>query len=196
MERPGSSLFGFSNQMSDQTRLHYLFSRRRKALLSLAYQRCGSWEDAEDLVQECFARAMRVEWDCVEKADAMLATILLNMVRDYQRRRRIRCLHHCSYSDNWLETQADQSPSAEKRLSDHQLLVHAFEAIEELPPKRRSVFRMCRIEGMSHSAIAKATGMTKGAIEKHMQRALQDLKQIAKKKNRISQFSIPSKKSR
>ncbi len=162
--------------------LHHLFSKRRKALLALAYQRCGSHSDAEDFVQECFARAMQLDWREVEKPDALLATILINLIRDHARRQFTR---QWADDGNGLEANlakmSDQSPSPEQRLEYRQTLGRVMAAMAELPDKRARIFQMSRFQGMSYGAISQATGLTKKGIEKHIQRALSDLREILRK---------------
>mgnify|MGYP003658167648 CR=1 FL=1 len=152
--------------MSAQDSLHILFSKRRKALLALAYQRCGSYTDAEDFVQECFARAVTVNWAEVEKPDALLATILINLIRDHGRRKR------------------RQIPETLRDFSD---------MLDQVSEKRAKIFRMRRFQGMSHAAIASATGLTKKGIEKHMQRALSDLREILRKYDAGKKKLLPDK---
>tara|TARA_R110000751_G_C13787190_1_gene481709 strand:+ start:540 stop:1160 length:621 start_codon:yes stop_codon:yes gene_type:complete len=182
----GTNLFftvGFaSSGMSAHDPLHNLFSKRRKALLALAYQRCGSRTDAEDFVQECFARAMQLDWAEVGKPDALLATILINLIRDHGRRQFTRqWADDGSGLEARLEKISDQSPSAEQRLEHRQTLDRVMEAMAELPDKRARIFRMSRVQGMSYSAISHATGLTKKGIEKHIQRALSDLREILRR---------------
>lgn len=163
-------------------KVHQLFTKRRKALVALAYQRCRSYSDAEDFVQECFARAMNVHWDEVEKPDAMLATILLNVIRDSKRRSRHSAVVFIDDYADTVKASPDLAPSPEQHLVHKEALSQAFDAIATLPSKRQQIFRMRRIQGMSRSAIASATGMTIGAIEKHIERGLQDIRWAVDKK--------------
>lgn len=183
-----------SNQLafrvSISQKVHQLFTKRRKALLALAYQRCRSYSDAEDFVQECFARALKIHWDDVEKPDAMLATILLNVIRDSSRRSRQSAVVFMADHFDSVKISPDLAPSPEQHLVHKEALSQAFDAISNLPLKRQQIFRMRRIQGMSRRAIANATGMTIGAIEKHIERGLQDIRLAVEKKAKSSKRAL------
>jgi RNA polymerase sigma-70 factor (ECF subfamily) len=68
-----------------------------------------------------------------------------------------------------------------------------MDAIARFPEKRAKIFRMRRFQGMSHAAIASATGLTKKGIEKHMQRALSDLREILRKYDAGKKKLLPDK---
>ncbi|TCS85322.1 RNA polymerase sigma-70 factor (ECF subfamily) [Anseongella ginsenosidimutans] len=44
----------------------------------------------------------------------------------------------------------------------------ALRAIEQLPPQRQLVFKMCRIEGRSYDEVAAALGISKGTVRDHL----------------------------
>lgn len=44
----------------------------------------------------------------------------------------------------------------------------ALRAIEQLPPQRQLVFRMCRLEGKSYDEVAAALGISKGTVRDHL----------------------------
>lgn len=44
----------------------------------------------------------------------------------------------------------------------------ALRAIEQLPPQRRLVFRMCKLEGKSQDEVADALGISKGTVRDHL----------------------------
>ena len=50
------------------------------------------------------------------------------------------------------------------------------DAIEELPPRRRDIFRMSRFEYMTAKEIAGRTGLSVRTVEKHIELALRDLR--------------------
>ena len=50
-----------------------------------------------------------------------------------------------------------------------------LDALEELPPRTRQVFVLCRIEGMRQKGVAKRLGVSVSAIEKHMIKAIAHL---------------------
>jgi RNA polymerase sigma-70 factor (ECF subfamily) len=49
-------------------------------------------------------------------------------------------------------------------------------AILALPPRCRAVYLMNRMDGLSYSEIARRCGISAKAVEKHMSRALRELR--------------------
>lgn len=52
----------------------------------------------------------------------------------------------------------------------------ALEAIEQLPPQRQIIFRMCRIEGRSLDDVAESLGISKGTVRDHLLKASRHIK--------------------
>ncbi|HYG37043.1 MAG TPA: RNA polymerase sigma-70 factor [Cytophagales bacterium] len=50
------------------------------------------------------------------------------------------------------------------------------QAIEKLPPQQQTVFRMCRIEGLTHAEISDALNLSKGTVKNYMMIAMANLK--------------------
>lgn len=57
---------------------------------------------------------------------------------------------------------------------DLQKIIH--ETIDELPPKCRTVFVLCRIEGLSHKEVSEKLGISTKTIENQMTKALKILR--------------------
>jgi RNA polymerase sigma factor (sigma-70 family) len=70
----------------------------------------------------------------------------------------------------------ESSPSAE-RLADLQQRLESVQRILDcLPPKCREVFWLCRVEGRSQPEIAACLGISLNMVERHVMRALVDLR--------------------
>ncbi len=52
----------------------------------------------------------------------------------------------------------------------------ALEAIELLPPGRKAVFKMCKLEGKSYEQVAADLGISKGTVKDHMVKAIKTLR--------------------
>ncbi len=50
-------------------------------------------------------------------------------------------------------------------------------AVEAMPPQRKQIFQMSRYQQLSHEEIARQLGLSVRTVEKHIQLALQDIRQ-------------------
>jgi RNA polymerase sigma-70 factor (ECF subfamily) len=51
-------------------------------------------------------------------------------------------------------------------------------AIDALPPRRRDVFRLSRLEGLSHQQIASRLGISVRTVENHLAAAMQSIREF------------------
>ena len=129
--------------------LERLFADEHRRLWGLAYRMTGSTSDADDIVQETFARALTHPPAGGERDDAAwrpwLVRIAVNLARDVYRRRRRR-----EYGGHWLpaalETDGEsplEPPGADPpdaRYDRLQSVTVAFlVALEALTPRQRAV---------------------------------------------------------
>ena len=63
----------------------------------------------------------------------------------------------------------------EQALAARQRLALIIEALEDLPPIRRAVFRLHKFEGLSHGEVAAQLGISRSGVEKHVMAALKHL---------------------
>src|SRR5438093_12986 len=79
--------------------LEDVFAEERPRLVGLAYRITGSRLDAEDLVQEAWLRAQRVDWATVDRPAAWLTTVVSRLALDELRSARHR---RETYVGPWL----------------------------------------------------------------------------------------------
>ena len=72
--------------------------------------------------------------------------------------------------------EAFTAPSAEVLADLQQRLAAAQRVIEGLPPRCREVFWLCKVEGHSQPRIAATLGISLNMVERHLMRALLDLR--------------------
>jgi RNA polymerase sigma factor (sigma-70 family) len=66
---------------------------------------------------------------------------------------------------------------------EYETLLH--EAIEMLPPRRRLIFRLCKIEGKSYVEAASQLGITSGTVNDHIVKATRSIVSYLKRHNII-----------
>jgi RNA polymerase sigma-70 factor (ECF subfamily) len=148
-----------------------LFERNRRALTAYLTRRVGA-EDASDLLQETFVRALRHErLDDVADPPAFLQQIAANLTRDLARRRRTERKYLA------FDQLLGERPSSEARqdeIVDYEGRARRLrEAIEALPPRCREVFELCAFEDLSFREIALRLGVTERMVRQHMSIAMQ-----------------------
>jgi RNA polymerase sigma-70 factor (ECF subfamily) len=154
-------------------RLAALFRDERKRLWGLAYRLTGSTEDAEDVVQESFARLLaQPPESAVEQPARWLARVATHLGIDALRRRRRR-----PYAGPWLPSpvdtpegdeladQASPSPDSETRYGLAESATYAFLlALEALGPRQRAVLLLRDVLGNSARETAEILGASEGSV--------------------------------
>ncbi len=135
----------------------------------LAYVK--SVEKAEELAQDIFLKvwAVRNKLMEVDRFEDYLFVIARNTIyRSF--RKKVQELVAIT-SD---EAETDLVPDLQTEYRDsYQLLLRG---IEQLPEKRRQVFRMSRLEGMTHEQISQALGIHKVTVAQYIVKSLSFLK--------------------
>jgi RNA polymerase sigma factor (sigma-70 family) len=145
--------------------------RERGGRLRAIASRAGA-EEAEDLAQEALLRT--AEAGAKAPVDAplhLLFRIARNAVID-----RLRAKGRASALFRPGEADAsDPAANPERILIASERLRRALAVIDAMPPKRREVFLLHRLEGLSYAQIAKRAGISIKTVEKHMALAMAQL---------------------
>lgn len=153
--------------------LEALFSAQRGPLWGLAYRLTGSVEDAEDAVQEAFARLVTTPLDASpEDLGRWLARVTTNLGIDALRRRR-----RGAYAGPWLpapvetsepdplERLASEAPDPERRYGLAESATYAFLlALEALTPRQRAALLLRDVLGHSARETADCLGASEGSV--------------------------------
>ena len=118
----------------------------------------GSAADAEDLVQETYARAVEIERsELISHPRALLLRIAGRLAIDHTRRAR-RLSHRCP----------TPPPSGSLRRSEQDSDLLLKQIIVGLPPRLRDVFVLSRVAGFSYDRIADELGVSVKTVEARM----------------------------
>ena len=134
-----------------------------------------SIEAAEDAAQEAFVRLWehRDRWES-GSARAMVFRIGRNVALDFRRRTEVRRRwrrdhrHDPTYSP----------PTPEEELTGAEFLLRFREALESLPPRRREVFELIRLRGLSHRDAAEVLEVSDRTVANHLMLAMKDMKEM------------------
>ena len=164
---------------SSQSALVAAYIEKRANLLRFFTMRTSSASEAEDIVQEIYVRIAARDGDDIENPLAYLyrlgTNIMLDRVRSRQRSlARDDAYYRTFHDEGAAEAQAD-GPSPEDAWESRARLRRVLVIVERMPPRRKQVFVMHKIDGLSYGEIAVSLRISKSAVEKLMMAALRDL---------------------
>ena len=153
--------------------LNGLFGQYRMALFAYFARRTHNRDDAEDLVQEVFARIAGVPPQDLRNPEAFLFRVASNLLRDRARRNSIKgkIIELLSYDAKMASGQPDPERIVAAKLELNRVL----KVLEDLPSKTRTMFILRRFEQMTCADIAALYGITTSAVERHITRAISRL---------------------
>ena len=146
----------------------YVASRQDR-LRRVAYAMCGSWHQAEDLLQTAFTK-LYVAWPRLSRAgveDAYVRRIILNALLDERRRRSSRELPGLPDRDPAAPT----GPGVEVR-------DELVQALQQLPPMQRRTVVLRHVADLSVEQVAHELGISVGTVKSHTSRGLARLQEL------------------
>src|SRR5215213_6468953 len=172
----------------------------RRQLLVHCYRILGSFEDAEDMLQETLVRAWK-RLDSFEGRSSLRAwlyKIATNASLDALDSRRVRGLPRELYGrgdptqplpapsqevlwvellpEEWIDDQPDIYPEAHYEVRESITLAF-IAALQKLPGRQRTVLLLCDVMGWSAGEAAQILDTTTAAVNSALQRAREILKQ-------------------
>jgi len=184
----------------------------RRELLAHCYRILGSFEDAEDMLQETLVRVWK-RLDTFEGRSSLRAwfyKIATNACLDALDSRRMRGLPRELYRrgdpdkplpqatreaiwiepfpDAMLDTQPDIYPEARYEVRESITLAFVA-ALQKLPGRQRAALLLCDVLGWSSAEAAEILDMTTAAVNSALQRARETLKQPSERKTKPSRLN-------
>lgn len=128
-------------------------------------------EDARDLAQNIFVKiwTMRASLTEIRSFGAYLYRMCRNAALDYGKRHRLKVDLQEDYAETWPLDEDYFAREMRSRLESR---------IAQMPERRREVFTLSRIEGLSNDEIAATLGIRKKTVENHLNAALHDLRKL------------------
>lgn len=133
--------------------------------------RLGGAADASDIVQDAFLKLQRASTDqAIENPRSYLFRVADNLALDHIRSRTAQARRFSA--DDTIHLAASDEPSPERIVDYRQRLTRLQQAVAELPAKQREAFLLHKIDGLSHTEVAEAMGISRSAVEKLITKAL------------------------
>lgn len=142
---------------------------------NLLRKRGRSAEDAEDLAQDAFLRVEAHGGSAVVNEEAFLVRTALNLNIDRERQLRRRAAHAPVPIDDVVLP--DQRPAPDEVLAARERLEWMKQGLAALNPRTRDILLAHRLDGTPYAKIAAQHGLTPKAVEKHIVRGVDFLRQ-------------------
>ena len=146
------------------------------ALRAYLSKRFPSLPDHDDLVQETYARLLRVEDPGrLAHPKAFLFTTARNAAIDLFRRRKVHPHESMGEMDDLIALPLlDAPPTAEETLERRQRRETLTEALRALPDRCREVMLLRYLDGCSGKEIAARLGISVGTVKGHLLKGVRD----------------------
>jgi RNA polymerase sigma-70 factor (ECF subfamily) len=152
-----------------QVRIDALYREQAPRLRRWLDARLRSSEDANDVVQDAFARLLGSgARDGLRQPEAFLNRIVRNLLIDRSRRVSSRTTHVPIDEANTPATRATQEDEIELA----QMRERYRAAVDALPPRMREVFVLHRVQGLGYKDIATQLDISIRTVEWHVGEAL------------------------
>jgi RNA polymerase sigma-70 factor (family 1) len=151
--------------------LFHLYSKR---LYRFAFSILKNSEDSEGVVQEAFLRIWnnRKVIDPSKSFKSYLFAISHNLIID-QLRNRLKEREFLSHLEMHFDTGIH---TVENEVDYNIIRAQVDQAVDELPEKRKQVYKLSRVEGMSHKEISEQLNISVKTVENQINLALKYLK--------------------
>jgi len=156
-----------------QTAFVQLYDQYRPFIYNTSLKLVKSHELAKEVLQEVFMDV----WNRRETINRVVSikSYLYGMTRNI-------VFDHLKEKANMLAISREfaygmkHENSTEKAMLDKQYEELLNEAVNQLPPQQKLVFRLAKVEGLSHEAIAKQLSLSRLTVKAHMKQALQSIR--------------------
>lgn len=162
----------------DASAFDELFELYGKKLYGFALSYLKTESEAEELVQDVFVRL----WESRKslKPDhsfkSYLFTIALNQIRKFFKKKAV-AIRHLAQLD---QSDFDRDNSTEEKIDYSSVLVRVEQVIEQLPNRKKLIFKKSKIEGQTSKEIAEELNITIGAVDNQVSDAMKMIRKILK----------------
>lgn len=158
----------------DRDAITEVIEDNQRSIFALAYRFTGNREDAKDITQETFMKAIKniKSFRGDSEISTWLYAIASNLLRDKARKNK-------GFETTTLDEEiiADNpSPLEQYEMKERKSIVR--KALKSLPPEMRTAFLLRFESGLKIAEIAKATGKSEGTIKAQIHDALSRVRKI------------------
>lgn len=171
---------GAQTEEARRTGLHGLATAMRPKLHRFLLARGCDHAEADDLLQDLYIKVEEMRSGPISNPQAYLFQTVNNMLLDQRRGRK----RQESRDDSWARGQfgheliQDPSPTPEQIAIARNRLARLERELANMPPRTVRILQLYRVDGHSQKVIANQLGISLSAVEKHLQRAYQLLRDL------------------
>lgn len=167
-----------SLKQGDLTAFNKLYKAIEPKLYAFTYKMLRDKEETEEVVQDVFVKVWEKKhlFDPQQNIESYIFSISKNIVYNRAKRKvyELALKRHIIHQNNISENATDNTIDYQEL---NQILDKIFDA---MPPARKQVFIMSRIEGLSNKEIAVKLNTSISNIENHINKALRGIREIFK----------------
>ena len=163
----------------DETAFKKLFHQYYNKIFFYALSYLKIKEDAEEIVHDTFVQIWNAKKNLNndKSFEAYVRTISRNLIYNQIKKKS----YHQLYLDYVKAKKENASYNTEEQINFAELKQLTNEAFENLPPRRREIYRLSRMEGLSHQEIAENLGISIRTVKDQMSKALTDIRRYLAK---------------
>jgi RNA polymerase sigma-70 factor (ECF subfamily) len=157
---------------SQKLEMHDVYNCHHKELCRYIIHKVNvSSDEAQDIVQEAFARLIEMDLKDVQNPRALLYKTSYNIAIDQKRHGGV-CQRHVNAVFDAGAVVEELSPD---RINDGKRKMSlVVKALWAMPKKRRRLMLMNRFDGLSYAQISRTVGLSETVVRKHVKKALLD----------------------
>ena len=151
-----------------------LFAWYSKRIYCFALSYLKNREDSEGIVQEVFFRVWKNRHKVNEHYSfkSFLFTISYNLIMDRFRQK----MRDNEFLEVLMSKAKGSDYSTDDTVDFHSLHERYWELVEQLPPRRKKIYKLSRLEGCSYKEISNRLEISINTVENHMGAALKYLR--------------------
>jgi len=152
----------------------FIYARYSKMLLPKMQRMIKLNEVVDELLQDVFVKVWlnRAEIDVNKSFKAWIFTIAQNTIYAYYRKLAL----DVKMQRHLLETFAEFYDQTEAYIFNKERVELLNQAIEKLPPQRKEIFKLCRIEGKSYQEAAEILSLSPSTVSNQLVSATKYIK--------------------
>lgn len=146
-----------------------------KRVFNLAYQFCGSYQEAEDLTQDIFLKLHGVlpKYDPSKNFTAWLTTLAKNHLIDVYRKSKWEKGHRDDFEDVLVRAESRSDPERDLLRRERQTML--WQALDLLTPEIRMAVLLRDIQGKTYEEMAEILGLPLGTVKSRINRGRMQL---------------------
>lgn len=158
----------------DKAALEALYQQYHKRVYLFAAKQTNNTTQIEDLVHDTFLRLWenrsRLSLDIPIEAQLFVTArqVVINFLKRSALQQKV--------YDN-LPSQENDAHASNSEADSSEILSQLHVAIEALPPKRRQIFKMSKLDGLTYEEIAETLSISKNTVESQMVKAFKFLRE-------------------